>query len=113
MLKHCSLQELGKSREFTIRFDLHFIAVIIDTADSLTVIKQFSDLVTVSNGKFPCTVFCFCRFAVRTEKLIDYILQCDQLSLIFNSGISLRQNLKAFTLHILTPTGERKYLIGA
>ena len=74
MLKHRSTQERRKSSQLTVRLDLHFIATVIDTADGIAVIEQFTNLIAVSDSQFPCTTLRFRRFAVSPEKLINDLL---------------------------------------
>ena len=74
MLKHRSTQERRKSSQLTVRLDFHFIATVIDTADGIDVIEQFTDLIAVSDCQFPCTTLCFSRFAVSPEELVNDLL---------------------------------------
>ena len=74
MFKHRSTQERRKCSQLTVRLDLHFIATVIDTADGITVIKQLTDFIAVSDSKFPCAALCLRRFAVSAEELINDLL---------------------------------------
>ncbi|OPZ17321.1 MAG: hypothetical protein BWZ04_02912 [Firmicutes bacterium ADurb.BinA205] len=74
MLKHRSTQECGESGHLTVRLNLHFIATVIDTADGIAVIEQFTDLIAVSDCQFPCATLRFGRFAVSPEELVNDLL---------------------------------------
>lgn len=74
MFKHRCTQECRKCCQLTVRLDLHFIATVIDTADRFAAVKQFTDLITVSDSQFPCTTLCFRRFAVCSEELVNDLL---------------------------------------
>ena len=74
MFKHCSLQELQECGQLTVRLDLHFIATVIDTADRFAAVKQFTDLITVSDSQFPCAALSFRRLAVSAEELVNDLL---------------------------------------
>ena len=74
MLKHSCTQERRKSCQLTVRLDLHFIATVINTADGIAVIEQFTDLIAVSDSQFPCTTLRFGRLAVSAKELVNDLL---------------------------------------
>ena len=74
MLNHSCAQECRKCCQLTVRLDLHFVATVIDTADGIAAIKQFTDLFAVSDSQFPCATLRFRRFAVCSEELVNDLL---------------------------------------
>ena len=74
MFKHRNTQERRKCCQLTVRLDLHFVATVIDTADRIAVVKQLTDLFSVSNSQFPCAALSFRRLAVSPEELVNDLL---------------------------------------
>ena len=74
MFKHRSTQERRKSSQLTVRLDLHFIATVIDTADGIAVIKQFTDFIAVSDSQVSMYRALSPQIRSQSEELVNDLL---------------------------------------